>query len=202
MHKDRGAAMDIPLEIAFHNVRPSEAIEQRVRERVARMQRYFAHVNSCRVVFEMPHRSPQNPLEYHVRIETRVPDKEFVVSRDPGDRGAHFDPFIAVRDAFDAMDRQLEAHSQKVRKETKVHPAPLQGRVLRLFPEHGFVATNDGREVYFHRNSLVEGDFEALAEGDVLELTLAHGESPMGEQASTVRPIRPMEFMPERGRRS
>jgi ribosomal subunit interface protein len=194
--------MDIPLEIAFHNVTPSENVERRIRERVERMQRYFAHVNSCRVVFEVPHRSPENALEYHVRIETRVPDKELVVSRDPGDRKGHFDPYIAVRDAFDAMDRQLEAHSQKVRNETKLHPAPLQGRVLRLFRDHGFVATTDGREIYFHRNSVAEGSFDALGEGDVLELTLVHGESPMGPQASTVRPIRPMEFLPERGRRT
>lgn len=194
--------MDIPLEIAFHNVEPSEAIERRIRARVDRMQRYFAHVNSCRVVFEVPHRSPDNTLEYHVRIETRVPDRELVVSRDPGDRGAHFDPYIVIRDAFDAMDRQLEAHSQKVRAQVKTRPAPLQGRILRLFPEHGFAATNDGREIYFHRNAVAEGDFDGLAEGDVLDLVLVEGESPIGPQASTARPIRSMEFLPERGRRS
>jgi ribosomal subunit interface protein len=194
--------MDIPLEIAFHNVPPSEAIERRIRERVERMQRHFSHVNSCRVVFEVPHRSPANALEYHVRIETRVPDKELVVSRDPGDRRAHFDPYVAVRDAFDAMERQLEAHSQKIRSETKVHPAPLQGRVLRTFRDHGFAATNDGRELYFHRNAVADGGFDALEEGAVVELTVVHGESPMGPQASTVRPIRPMEYLPERGRRT
>jgi ribosome-associated translation inhibitor RaiA/cold shock CspA family protein len=194
--------MDIPLEIAFLNVPPSEAIERRIRDRVARMQRHFSHVTSCRVVFAVPHRSPANALEYHVRIETRVPDKELVVSRDPGDPGAHFDPYVAVRDAFGAMERQLEAHGQKIRHETKLHPAPLQGQVRRTFRDHGFAATNDGREVYFHRNAVAEGDFDALEKGAVVELTLVHGESPMGPQASTVRPIRPMEFMPERGRRT
>jgi ribosome-associated translation inhibitor RaiA/cold shock CspA family protein len=194
--------MDVPLEIAFHNVAPSEAVERRIRERVARMQRYFRHVNSCRVVFEVPHRSPVNALGYHVRIETRVPDKELVVSRDPGERGAHFDPYLAVRDAFDAMDRQLEAYANKLRGETKVHPAPLQGRVRRLFRDHGFVATNDDREIYFHRNAVVDDGFDALGEGAAVELTVVNGESPIGPQASTVRPIRPMAFLPERGRRT
>jgi ribosome-associated translation inhibitor RaiA/cold shock CspA family protein len=193
--------MDVPLEIAFHNVVQSDAVERRIRERVARMQRYFGHVNSCRVVFEVPHRSTANPLGYHVRIETRVPEKELVVSRDPGERGANFDPYLAVRDAFDAMDRQLEAYARKLRGETKVHPAPLQGRVRRLFRDHGFIATNDDREIYFHRNA-VAGDFDALEEGVAVELTVVNGESPIGPQASTVRPIRPMELFPERGQRT
>jgi ribosome-associated translation inhibitor RaiA/cold shock CspA family protein len=194
--------MDIPLEIAFHNVAQSDAIERRIRERVARMQRYFGHVNSCRVVFEVPHRSTANALGYHVRIETRVPDKELVVSRDPGERGAHFDPYIAVRDAFDAMDRQLESYARKLRGETKAHPAPLQGHVRRVFRDHGFVATNDGREIYFHRNAVAEDGFDALEQGAAVELTVVNGESPIGPQASTVRPIRPMAFLPERGRRT
>ena len=189
--------MDLPLEIAFHNLDTSEGLETRIRERVDKMHRRFARINSCRIVVEVPHRSPDNALEYHVRIETRVPDRELVVSRDPGDRRAHFDPYIAVRDAFDAMERQLEQHSQVVRGDTKHHPAPLQGRVLRTFPEHGFVETNDGREIYFHRNALAEGDFDDLEEGTPVELTLVHGESPMGPQASTVRPIRPMQFRPD-----
>ncbi|WP_181164489.1 HPF/RaiA family ribosome-associated protein [Amaricoccus solimangrovi] len=194
--------MDIPLEIAFHNVEKSEAIERRIRERVARMERYFAHVNSCRVVFEAPHRSAGGARQFHLRVETRVPDKELVVSRDPGASGAHFDPLVAVRDAFDAMDRQLEAHGQKARNETKLHPAALQGRILRLFDSHGFAATNDGREIYFHRDAVPEEGFDGLSEGDALELTLVHGESPAGPQASTARPIRPMDYMPRRGRRT
>lgn len=100
------------------------------------------------------------------------------------------------------MDRQLETHGQKVRNETKTHPAPLQGRVLRLFPDHGFAATNDGREVYFHRNAVAEDEFSELAEGDALELAMVNGESPIGPQASTVKRIRPMAYLPERGRRS
>ena len=189
--------MDVPLEIAFHNLDTSEGVETRIRERVDRMHRRFAHINSCRVVVEVPHRSASGPGEFHVRIETRVPDNELVVSRDPGDRGAHFDPYIVVRDAFDAMERQLESYSQKLRGETKHHPAPLQGRVLRTYVEHGFVGTNDGREIYFHRNAVADGDFEALEEGASVELTLIDGESPIGPQASTVRPIRPMEYLPD-----
>lgn len=188
--------MDIPLEIAYHNVQKSDAIEDRVRERIRRLERRFPRINSCRVVVEAPHRSQVNALEYHFRIEVRVPEKELVVSRDPGNRGAHFDAYVALRDAFDAMERQLEQHAERIRADVKHHEAPLQGRILRLFPDHGFVATNDGREVYFHRNAVIDDGFDELEQDSAVELSLVDGESPVGPQASTVRPIRPMEFVP------
>ena len=81
--------------------------------------------------------------------------------------------------------------------DVKAHAAPLQGRILRLFTGHGFIATTDQREIYFHRNSVVDGDFEDLEEGQTVELVLVHGESPMGPQASTVRPIRRMQYVEE-----
>ena len=190
--------MDSPLEIAFHNMDTSEALERKVRGRVGRLNQRYGFINSCHVVVEVPHRNPANQArEYHVRIEVRVPDKELVVSRDPGDDRTHFDPHLAVRDAFDAMERQLEQFSQKIRRDVKSHAAPLQGRVLRLFPDYGFVATTDGREIYFHRNAVVDARFDDLEPETPVELSLVHGESPMGPQASTVRPIRPMEFVPE-----
>ena len=189
--------MDTPLELAFHNVDASPAVERQIRKRVERMHRRFGRINSCRVVVEAPHRSQANPLAFHVRIEARVPGRELVVSRDPGRHGAHFDPYVMVRDAFDAMERRLEQHSQEVRGEVKTHHQPLQGRVLRTFADYGFVGTTDGREIYFHRNAVVDARFEDLEDGAAVELSLVDGESPMGPQATTVRPIGRMELVPE-----
>lgn len=189
--------MDVPLELAFHNMEPSDSIEQKVRERVDRLHRYFARINSVRVAVEVPHRSQKHALTYHVRIQVGVPDKELVVSRDPGDRGAHYDPMLAVRDAFEAMEKQLSAHAHKIRGEVKRHESPVQGRILRLVFDHGFIATNDNREIYFHRNAVVGTDFEDLEEGAPVELDVAYGESPEGPQATTVRTIRRMEYTPE-----
>lgn len=186
--------MQVPLEIAFRNMEPSEFLERRIRERVDRLHRFFDRIVSCHVAVEVPHRSQHNALTYHVRIEVSVPEKLLVVSRDPGDIVEHFDAYIAVRDAFDAMERQLEGHSQKIRREVKTHEAPTQGAVRRKFPDHGFIATTDGREVYFHRNAVANADFDDLDEGDPVELVLVHGESPAGPQASTVKRIRPMQL--------
>lgn len=188
--------MDVPLEIAFRNTDHSEALERRIRERVEKMHRYFSRINSCHVVVEAPHRGQTKAKGFHVRIETRVPDAELVVSHDPGERKEHHDPYIAVRDAFDAMDRKLEQHSQKVRGEVKSHEGPPQGVISRLYHDHGFVETPDGQDIYFHRNAVVDADFDELAKGGAVELAVMEGESPMGPQASTVRPIPKMRLDP------
>lgn len=190
--------MDIPLEIAWHNVEKSEPLEARIRERSEKLHRYFGRINSCRVVIEVPHRSQYHAQEFHLRIEVRVPEDEIVISKDPGDRRDHFDPSIAVRDAFDAMERRLETHSQKMRGEIKTLTGPPQGRVIRMFDEYGFVRMNDGQEIYFAPNAVVTGGFDALEVGAAVELTIAEGEGAMGPQASMVRPISDLRMNPEK----
>ena len=186
--------MDTPLEIAFRNMESSEALEALVRERADKLHRYFDRINSVRVAVEVDHKSQGGAKSYHVRIETRVPGQELVVSQDPGDRD-HFDAYRTVRDAFDAMERQLEGHGKKLRGRAKDGAAaaasgPPQGRVLRTFPEYGFIEATDGREIYFHRNALVGVSIEDLEKGQPVEMALIETpDNAMGPQATTVKPI-------------
>ena len=189
--------MDMPLEIAWHNAERSEQLESRIRERVDKMHRYFKHINSVHVVVEVPHRSQHAKKAYRVRVETRVPGDELVVSQDPGARGQHYDPYLAVRDAFDAMDRQLEQFSQTVRGDVKTLTTQPQGRVVRKFAEYGFIEMTDGQEIWFHEASVVEGRFADLEVGDSVELTVAPDEGAAGPQASMVRPIGGMQMSDE-----
>ena len=182
--------MDVPIEIAFHNMDGSDALEARIRERAERLHRHLDRINSCRVIVEAPHRSKGGPQGYHVTIDVTAPGDEIAVSRDPGETSRHQDPYMAVNDAFKAMEKRLEGYKEKRRRDVKTHVRPLQGKVLRLFPDYGFVATVDGGdEIYFHRNAVAEGRFDDLEPGDPVELVLAHGESPEGPQATTVKPI-------------
>jgi cold shock CspA family protein len=190
--------MDVPLEIAFVDMDSSEFVENRIRERVARLETRNLRLVSCRVAIEIPHQSHRKGNLYHVRIEMGVPGKELVISRAPGDINAHNDVYVAIDDAFEAAERLLAEDGRKAKGDVKLHEGGLQGRVTRLFGEqgHGFIATTDGREIYFHRNSVVDGDFSDLEEGQTVELVLVHGESPMGPQATMVRPIGGMRFDP------
>lgn len=189
--------MDQPLEIAWHNTEPSEGVEARIRDRVEKMHRYFSHITSVHVVVEVPHRSQAGKLGYRVRVEARVPGTELVVSKDPSNSDDHFDPYLVVRDAFDAMDRQLEHFSQKVRGDVKTLAGPPQGRVVRKFPKYGFIETLAGEEIWFSETAVVQGSFADLEIGDTVELTIAPGEGAMGSQASMVRAIGAMELSGE-----
>ena len=180
--------MDLPLQITFRDMPPSAAIEARVREQAAEFEQFYDRIVSCRVVIETPHRHHHQGRLYGVRVDLSVPGREIVVGREPTQHHAHEDVYVAIRDAFDAAKRQLENHARRERGDTKRHEPPSEGRVARLFPEpgYGFIETPEGREIYFHRNSVIDGTFERLEVGTVVRFAEEPGEK--GPQASTVRP--------------
>jgi len=142
-------------------------------------------------VIEAPERRRRKGKLYHVRVEIGVPGTELVANRHPKNKHAHEDVYVAVRDAFDAARRQLEDYGRKLSGRVKTHEAPLHGKVLRLFPYegYGFVAASDGREVYFHKNSVLRQAFDSLEVGSEVRLVVAEREGAQGPQASTVDPI-------------
>lgn len=179
--------MQTPLQITFRNMEPSAAVEARVRDRVEKLDRYYDRIMGCHVVVESPHRHHHQGKVFHVRIDLTVPRGEIVVKREAEDGHAHEDVFVAVRDAFDAMQRQLQDYARQQRGAVKAHEASPRGRVVRLFPDegYGFIETPDAREIYFHRNTVVSGDFTRLEVGSPVEFVEEAGEK--GPQASTVR---------------
>ena len=183
--------MDIPLQVSFRNMDRSEAVEARVREKAEKLEKYYGHLTSCRVVIEAPERRRLKGKLFHVRIELGLPGKELVVSRHPKDKKAHEDVYVAIRDAFDAARRQLEDRVRKMDGKVKSHEVPLHGKVLRLFPYegYGFIAATDGREIYFHKNSVLRDGFDKLDVGHEVRLVVAEGEGVQGPQASTVDPL-------------
>src|SRR6476620_11336740 len=54
MEKEK--CMQIPLQISFPNMDPSPAIEAVVREKAAKLDRFFERIVSCDVTIEAPHR--------------------------------------------------------------------------------------------------------------------------------------------------
>jgi ribosomal subunit interface protein len=178
--------MQIPVQVTFRNMDPSEAVEANVREKAEKLERYFDRVVSCRVVVESPHRRHHKGKLYNVRIDIGVPGKEIVVNHAGPKNHAHEDIYVAVRDAFNAATRRLEDHARKIRDEVPPH-----GKVVRLFPYegYGFVEMSDGREIYFHRNSVTNNGFDQIEVGQEVRVAVAEGESAEGPQASTVTPI-------------
>lgn len=178
--------MRLPLQITFRGMDRSESVEMAVKERAEILDRFCDIIMRCRVVVEAAHRRHHQGKLYHVRIDITLPKEEILVSREPGLNHAHEDIYVAVRDSFDAARRRLEDSARRHRHHVKSHEELPHGRIVRLEPalECGFIETPGGREIYFHRNSLVESDFARLEPGDRVRF---HEEAGVkGPQASTV----------------
>ena len=181
--------MQLPIQITFHNLGRSEAIEAKIRERAEKLDQYYGRIMSCRVAVEALHKHHRHGNHYHVGIYVTVPGGELVASRQPDEHHSHTDVYVALRDAFDAICRQLEEYGRRERRQFKSHEVPPHGRIAELYPDddHGRIETSDGRLVYFHRNSVVDADFGKLQIGAEVRFAEEMGER--GPQASTVHVV-------------
>jgi cold shock CspA family protein/ribosome-associated translation inhibitor RaiA len=203
--------MEIPLQITFRNMSPSRAIEDNIREKASKLEAFYDRIMSCRVIVEAPHRHHRKGKVYEVRIDVTVPGGELVINRspkrlkaakpslaeppetklieshEPSKHAAHTDVYVAIRDAFNAAGRKLQDHAHRQSGAIKVHEGPPRARVAKLFPEerYGFLETPDGREIYFHGNSVLQPGFDDLDVGAEVYFAEERGEK--GPQASTVR---------------
>lgn len=179
-----------PLQIAFENIGHSDVIEARVREEADKLEQFYERITSARVVIGRPQHRHHKGDTYRVRIHLTLPGApDIVINRDPAGTGAHEDAFVTIRDAFSAARRQLQDVVRKRQGQVKSHEAPPHGVVIALHPEedHGFIASADGREIYFHRNCVEGGNYNDLDVGDEVRFSEAIGDK--GPQATFVRPV-------------
>jgi cold shock CspA family protein len=179
--------MDRPVEVTFRNTVADPEIEAVVRREAAKLERYHRPIIGCRVAIERPQRFQRQGSVYRVRLFiTAGTRRPIVVSRDPRDSDMHDDLRTIVLGAFKAARRQLQSMTQQQRGDEKSSQEP-RGLVVRLFPDasYGFLKTLDGREIYFHRNSVLHSDFERLAVGTEVRFEEVEGDK--GPQASTVQ---------------
>jgi ribosome-associated translation inhibitor RaiA len=113
--------MQTPVEIQFHGIEKSDALEERVREKVAKLAKHFERMTHCRIVLEAPHRSPQRPKVYQIKIEIGVPGRRPLVVRHERE-GSHAGEElpIAVREAFEAAARRLDGETTKITQRSKI----------------------------------------------------------------------------------
>ena len=178
--------MKVPLQITFRHMARSDDVEARIRERAEKLDRIYDGIMTGRVVVDLPQQRQRKGKIFLVRIDLTVPGRELVVNRDPLLNHAHEDVHVAVEDAFDAVERILKEYSREIQGEVKTDVVQDRGLVDRLFPEegYGFIQTRDGRDIYFHRNSVLNGGFERLRQG--MEVRFSEEEGEKGPQASTV----------------
>ncbi len=155
--------MTMPLEITAREIETTPAIEEKIRMKADKLTQYYDRIESCQVVIETPTKHKHHGNLYNVRIEVNVPGKVLNVSKQPDE-----DLYVAIRDAFQAMYRQLETYSQKLRGEVKTHFEMKNGSIDRLFSDYGFIRTPEGNEYYFHESNLQNPPFNELAIGSLV----------------------------------
>lgn len=179
-----------PLQITWRDVPQSDAIESAIREKAEKLDQFYDGIIVCKVLVEASHRKHHKGNLYRIHVVVEVPDREIVATRDPAENHAHEDIYVSIRDAFDAARRQLQDYSAKRRGQTKQHESHHTARVAFLKPEedYGFLETPDGREIYFHRNSLANANFDRLQQGDeVFYVEEAGQEGPQARRVTVGR---------------
>ena len=175
--------MQSPVQVTFRDIKPSNAVSAHVEKRAAKLDMFFDRITSCHVVVEAPSRNHKHGAGYHVRIDLHVPGKELVVTKNPEERREEL--YAALDDAFGDAERVLEEYARRHR-DKKTHLRPAHGRLTKIFVDrgYGFIETGDGREVYFHRNSVLGAPFDKLQVGTRVRFAEEDGEKV--PQASTV----------------
>jgi cold shock CspA family protein/ribosome-associated translation inhibitor RaiA len=183
--------MDRPLDIAFHNTPPSEAIEAEIRRHVEKLANRYAHLTGCRVTVEALHNQHRTGNVHDVHIILSVPGRDLAVSRAPHhakDRFAQADIHASLRQAFQAAERQLQSYkSRPLQDPTPPSGSALLGQVAQILPDadHGFILNNVGSQLYFHRDSVTNADFASLKPGDAVHYVEEEGDA--GPVATKVR---------------
>jgi len=195
------------LQITYRNVMPSATVEEWIREQAEKLDTFYHHIVACRVAIHVPHRHHRKGSLYHIRIDVQVPGGEIIVNREPTlasearvleypVAAKHFElhPLmknlhLAIKSAFRIAARRLQDYARKQRGEVKQHVLTAHALVSQIFPSegYGFLTSPDGREIYFHENSVLNDAFAHLELGTAVTFVEETGDQ--GPQASTVRVV-------------
>ena len=200
--------MLLPVQVTFRNMDKRAGLDDCVQKEAARLERFYNRISSCRVMVERPQKAASSKL-FHVRIDLGVPNAELVVKHFPSLHGALQDtqdtksrreaasvlarktPKRAIHEAFEEMARRLQDYARRQNGSVKVKQRTQDATVKEIFPAegYGFLETSDGREVYFHQASVLDGHFAQLRSGARVSFDEEMGDK--GPQATTVKAIHP-----------
>jgi cold shock CspA family protein/ribosome-associated translation inhibitor RaiA len=180
--------METPVQIDFQGLQPSESVRKVIADHVAALEKRFDRVTACRVVLKGPGGHHRTGGLYEINIHLILPNgREVVVGRTPKLDERHSDLDFAINDAFHRARRRLQDHVRRMQGQTKMHEEAPIATVITVDPIDGFgtLRAADGREIYFHQNSVLNGAFSKLQIGTRVMFAEEAGDK--GPQASTVK---------------
>lgn len=106
-------------QVVFRGVDHSDAVEEAVHKRAEKLERFSDQIQSLRVTVESPHNNHHKGKMYHVGVEAFIPNHDIIVNHDQHDKHAHEDIYVAIRDTFDAVERQIKEINDKRRQQSR-----------------------------------------------------------------------------------
>lgn len=167
--------MQVPLEIAFHNLKKENWAEEEIRDHVSRLEEIYERLVSCRVRVDQRADNTNHTIPPVVRIEIGIPGrKDIVVAHEPDHLQRKYqrpDLHNAINEAFRIAARRLAEYKEEAKGYVKggqhATAHELKGQIAEMPPgeDFGFLMTNTGSLLYFHRNSVLAGDFDSFKRG-------------------------------------
>jgi cold shock CspA family protein/ribosome-associated translation inhibitor RaiA len=180
--------METPLELECQDTVVTPEHREMISRQVEKLEHRYGRVTACRIVVKGPGARHQTGGLYDINIRLALPEgREVNVGRTAKADERHSDLAFAINDAFKRARRQLQDHARRLQGEVKLHEGQPVGTIMRLDPAggFGFLQSNDGREIYFHRNSVLGDKYAELSVGSRIVFVEETGEK--GPQASTVK---------------
>jgi ribosomal subunit interface protein len=104
----------MPLQITVRHMEPSPALEARIRELAARLDRFSPSIMHCHVIVDAPAKHQHQGGLFEVRIDLMVPEQTIATRRTHAIHHSHEDVYVALRDAFRAARRQVEDYEERL----------------------------------------------------------------------------------------
>ncbi|HVE44138.1 MAG TPA: ribosome-associated translation inhibitor RaiA [Gammaproteobacteria bacterium] len=156
----------LDTQITVHDIEHSPAVLANIQKRVDKLEQFYHRICSCRVAVQIPQKHKHQGKLFNIRVEVSVPGKILVATHKVDE-----DIYVAIRNAFNAMERQLEEYGRKRHGRVKTHQDVLHGHVTRIMSNdgYGFIEGTDGNEYYFSLTNVSYPDFNQLYLGDAVE---------------------------------
>ncbi len=182
--------MQTPAEIDFQGMDPSAAVRTAIENHISQLEERFGRITAGRAVVKAPGGRHRTGGLYEIAVHLSLPDgREVNVDRVRQNDERFADLNYALNDAFKRARRQLQDNVRELQGQVKLTSASPVGTVAELDPlgEFGFIKTDDDREIYFHRNSVLGDGYAQLSVGARVAFAEEMGDK--GPQASTVKPL-------------
>lgn len=180
--------MEIPVEIDFPGIKNTNSLRRLVLKHVATLEKRFGRITACHVVIKAPSERQRRRGIYEISVRLGLPrGGEIDIARARAADETHTDLTVALNNSFRRARRRLEDQARRLRGTVKTHDGPPIAKVRTIDETagFGFLETADGRDIYFHRNSVLNEAFSRLAPGARVTYFEEMGEK--GPQASTVK---------------